>query len=143
MAISEDQKVKRLEAIPIFAHTSRRQLEHVAAIADEVDVPKGTVLAKQGERGLDFFVIEDGTAKVVAGGNTIAELGPGDFFGEISLIDGGPRTATVEALDNMKLLIVRKPSFDDLMETSAELRGAVVRALGERIRELDENAARH
>ncbi|HET9201309.1 MAG TPA: cyclic nucleotide-binding domain-containing protein [Dehalococcoidia bacterium] len=143
MAISADQKVKRLEAIPIFAHANRRQLEHVAAIADEVDVPKGTVLAKQGERGLDFFVIEDGKARVVADGQQMAELGPGDFFGEISLIDGGPRTATVEAAADMKLLIVRKPSFDDLMETSAELRGAVVRALGQRIRELDENAAQH
>jgi CRP/FNR family transcriptional regulator, cyclic AMP receptor protein len=140
MAISADQKVKRLESIPIFSHATRRQLEHVAAIADEVDVPKGTVLAKQGERGLDFFVIEDGTAKVVASGNEIAQLGPGDFFGEISLVDGGPRTATVEALADMKLLVVRKPSFDDLLETSSELRGAVVRALGQRIRELDENA---
>jgi CRP/FNR family transcriptional regulator, cyclic AMP receptor protein len=141
MAISADQKVKRLEAIPLFAHATKRQIEHVAAIADEVDVRAGTTLAKQGERGLDFFVIEDGTASVVADGKEIATLGPGDFFGEISLVDGGPRTASVEATGNMKLLVVRKPLFDDLLETTPELRGAVVRALGERIRALEENAS--
>ncbi|HEX5939000.1 MAG TPA: cyclic nucleotide-binding domain-containing protein [Dehalococcoidia bacterium] len=141
MAISADQKVKRLEAIPLFAHATRRQIEHVAAIADEVDVRAGTTLAKQGERGLDFFLIEDGTASVVADGKEIATLGPGDFFGEISLVDGGPRTASVEATANMKLLVVRKPLFDDLLETTPELREAVVRALGERIRALEEKAS--
>jgi CRP/FNR family transcriptional regulator, cyclic AMP receptor protein len=141
MAISADQKVKRLEAIPIFSQATKRQLEHVAAIADEIDVPGGTVLAKQGERGLDFFLIEEGSANVLVDGSQIATLGPGDFFGEISLVDGGPRTATVESTESMKLLVVRKPSFDDLLETTPELRGAVVRALGQRIRELDENAS--
>ena len=140
MAISADQKVKRLETIPLFAHATKKQLEHVANIADEAEVPKGTILARQGERGLDFFVIEEGSAKVVIDGNQVAQLNAGDFFGEIALADGGPRTATVEAQEDVKLLIVRKNAFDDLMETAPELQSAVLRALGERIRALDQNA---
>ena len=95
---------QRLRAIPLFSTISKKDLDQVARWADEVDVPVGKHLVEQGKFAHEFFVIESGTAEVVVDGERVAELGPGDFFGEIGLLEKSLRTATVEATAPMKLI---------------------------------------
>jgi CRP/FNR family transcriptional regulator, cyclic AMP receptor protein len=130
--MTTDRKVERLAGVPIFAHADRAHLTHLASVADEVDIRSGMVIARQGERGMDFFVIESGTASVTRDGEQIAELGPGDFFGEMSLVDNSPRNATVTAATDMSIVIVRKPAFDAVQEDVPGLREAIARAVAER-----------
>lgn len=138
---SSDKKIERLRGIPLFSRASGQQLGRVASIADEVAVRPGTVIIREGERGQDFFVVESGSAKVTHGSENkeLAELGPGDFFGEMSLLDGGQRNATITAATDMELVVVRKPAFDSLQEEVPGLSAALLSALGNRIRGLEES----
>jgi CRP-like cAMP-binding protein len=94
----------QLKEVPFFSTLSKRELSTVAQQIDEIDVAPGRVLARQGDLGHEFFVILDGTADVTRGDTRLAELGPGDFFGEIGLLEKTFRTATVEATSSMKLI---------------------------------------
>ena len=113
-------------AIPLFAGLSKDDQQVVAQYADQVDVPAGAKLAQEGRLAYEFFAIQDGTAQVTREGAPIAELGPGDFFGEIGLLGGERRVATVTATSAMRLVVL----------TGAQLRAIESRMapLGERIR---------
>ena len=113
-------------AIPLFAGLSKDDQQVVAQYADEVDVPAGTKLAQEGRLAYEFFAIQDGTAEVTQEGAQIAQLGPGDFFGEIGLLGGERRVASVTATSPMHLVVL----------TGAQLRAIESRMapLGERIR---------
>ena len=89
--------VSQLAKVPLFSDCSQRDLQTIARVVREIPHEAGTVIAREGEPGVGLFVILDGTADVSIGGRKKATLGPGDFFGEIALLDGGPRTATVTA----------------------------------------------
>ncbi|HYU58368.1 MAG TPA: cyclic nucleotide-binding domain-containing protein [Actinomycetota bacterium] len=89
--------IEALRSVPLFAHCTKRELQEIASASKIIERPAGTVLAREGERGVGFFLIIDGHAIVTVGGRKRADVGPGQFFGEISLIDEGPRTATVTA----------------------------------------------
>jgi CRP-like cAMP-binding protein len=104
----------RLKAIPLFGSLPRKQLKTAAQLADEVEVEEGAHLVDEGRFAHEFFVIEDGKADVVHDGNVIAELGPGDFFGEIALIKTERRTASVVAKTPMKLVVIFGPNFHSL-----------------------------
>src|SRR2546429_4357113 len=88
----------------MFAGCTKKELEAVARAVKEVEHPEGHVIAREGDRGVGFFLISDGTAKVSIGGKTRSRLGPGGFFGEIALLDRGPRAATRTATPPIKLL---------------------------------------
>jgi CRP-like cAMP-binding protein len=94
----------RLANVPIFSGCSKRELGIIARASKEVLHKEGTVIAREGERGIGLFLILDGQCKVTIGGKTKARLGPGDFFGEVALLDGGPRTATVTATSEVRLV---------------------------------------
>ncbi len=94
----------RLASVPIFAGCSKRELQIIARAAKEVSHKAGTVIAREGERGIGLFLILEGECAVTIGGKQKAKLGPGDFFGEVALLDGGPRTATVTATTPVRLL---------------------------------------
>jgi CRP/FNR family transcriptional regulator, cyclic AMP receptor protein len=113
-------------SIPLFAGLSKDDQKVVAQYADEVDVPAGTKLAQEGRLAYEFFAIQDGTAEVTREGAAIAELGPGDFFGEIGLLGGERRVATVTATSPMRLVVL----------TGAQLRAIESRMapVGQRIR---------
>ena len=104
----------RLKTVPLFATLNDEELKQVAQLADEVQVSEGTHLVDEGKFAHEFFVIEDGKAEVVHDGKTIAELGPGDFFGEIALIRTDRRTASVIANSPMKLIVIFGPNFRSL-----------------------------
>src|SRR4029453_7471449 len=89
-----DQKVELLRRVPLLADLNTRDLQEVAMLAEEVDVPTGQVLTREGASGSEFFVIVDGQVRIDKGGQTIRTLGPPEFLGEIALLDDSPRTAT-------------------------------------------------
>jgi len=111
------QKIDLLKKVLLFSNLSQRHLGEIAKHADQVQVERERVLAHEGKKGWEFVFVVDGKARVEKDGKFIRQLSGGDFFGEISLIDGEPRTATVIAETDMTLLIVHKTSFDHLIDT--------------------------
>jgi len=128
-----DARVERLRSVPLFASCSDKELAFIASRADEVDLPAGKVLTEKGQSGGDFFIILDGKAEVEApqGKRT---LGPGDFFGEIALIDNGPRTATVKTTTPMRSLVLGHSQFRDVLHQNGEIAVKILRAVTERLR---------
>ena len=124
----------RLAQIPLFASLTKRERAQVARAADEVEVPEGKQLVEQGRFAYEFVAIEEGTAEVVQDGKTIRELGPGDFFGEIGLLEAERRTASVIAKSPMKLIVVFGPQLRslerDMPQLHEQLRAAIRERLG-------------
>ena len=106
--------VAQLEHIGLFSSLSRKELESLAQWTDELEVPAGHVLAEQGTFAHEFFVIQDGAATVLQDGERIAELGAGDFFGEIGLLETERRTATVRATTPMRLIVMFQREFKQM-----------------------------
>lgn len=129
LSIKRDRKIELLKKVPMFSNLSNRQLIEIAKHAQQVSVKEGAVLAKQGSKGWEFFFIVEGKAQVQKDGKAIRKLTSGDFFGEISLIDQEPRTATVIADTDMILLLVDTRSFAHLLETIPGLQGKIILAL--------------
>jgi CRP/FNR family transcriptional regulator, cyclic AMP receptor protein len=123
----------RLAQIPLFSSLSKRERAQVARAADEVEVPEGKRLVEQGRFAYEFVAIEEGTAEVVQDGNTIRQLGPGDFFGEIGLLEAERRTASVIATSPMKLIVVFGPQLRSLERDMPELREQLQAAIRERL----------
>ena len=96
MQLGKNTKIQLIKTIPLFARLSRKELEQVAALADEIDFPAGKEIIREGERGREFFVLLEGGADVIRGGERIAHLAKGDFVGEIAVIARIPRNATVK-----------------------------------------------
>ena len=131
-----DTRRKMLKAVPLFAACDDKQLDFIATQVDEVDFEGGRDLCREGSSGGEFFVILSGTAGVRRQGRHLRELGPGDFFGEIALLDGGPRTATVTALSPMKCLVLSRGQFQNVVRQNALIAVSVLETLGERLRAL-------
>jgi CRP-like cAMP-binding protein len=102
--VAQADVAAKLAQVPIFSGCSKRELQLIARAAKEVIHKQGAVIAREGERGIGLFLIVDGRCDVTIGGKSKAKLGPGDFFGEVALLDGGPRTATVTALTPVTLV---------------------------------------
>ncbi len=132
MAVKE--VVNRLEQVPLFSGCSQRDLQTIARSVEDIDHPAGTVVAREGEPGVGLFVIADGTADVTIGGKKKASLGPGDFFGEIALLDGGPRTATVTATTDVRLLGLTEWVFRGLMQEHPSIAVKTLQAMAGRLR---------
>jgi CRP/FNR family transcriptional regulator, cyclic AMP receptor protein len=137
---SRDAKVKLLRGVSLFSACSNRELTRVASLADEIEVPEGRVLIRQGERGREFFVIVDGKAKVSARGRKGKTLGPGSAFGELSLFDQGPRSATVTAASDMFLLVLDSRSFSSLITEVPSVASKIFRVMAERLRAAERDA---
>jgi CRP/FNR family cyclic AMP-dependent transcriptional regulator len=131
---------QQLKAVPLFQGMTDAALEAVAALASEVEFSDGQTVTREGEEGDSFFVLLDGQLRVSRNGGSIGELGPGDFLGEISLIDGRPRTATTVAAGRVKALVVQRPAFLELMDRFGAVRLGILMALTDRIRS-DERGA--
>jgi CRP/FNR family cyclic AMP-dependent transcriptional regulator len=134
-------KIEVLKKVPLFGALSRRHLDMIARHADQVKRDADATLARQGARGLEFVLIVEGSARVERDGKIIAHLGAGDFFGEMSLIDGRPRSATVVSDAPVVLLVVQTRSFGRLLDTVPGLQRKVMATLCERLRAADETLA--
>lgn len=134
---SSSTKLTLLQKVPLFEGLSQRQLRLIAQLADEVDIPAGKRLATAGETGHEFFVIVDGHVAVKIRTGRTVRLGPGDVFGEMSLIDGGPRSATVEATTPLRLLVVGHREFWQLLAEAPPIAHTIMRTLCRRLRDAE------
>ena len=123
-----------LAEISLFSGCSAKDLQRLARAADEISVAAGTTLTTQGEVGREAFVLLDGTAEVVRDGQLVATLGPGDHVGELSLLDGGPRTATVTATTDVELLVLGRPAFNGVLDEIPTLAHKLAVSLARRLR---------
>lgn len=123
------EKVDLLKKVPLFSNLSKRQLNEIAKVADQAKIKAGDFLAQRGKLGSDFVFIAEGKAQVQKDDKVIRELSQGDFFGEISLIDGEPRTATVIAQTDMTILSVHRSFFRPLLDTVPGLQGKIMVSL--------------
>jgi len=135
--VARDEKLDLLHRIPLFNAFDQRRLERLGMLADEVDVGAGKVLMRQGDSGSDMMVIVSGGVSVERDGSRLNTLGPGDFFGEIALVDGGPRTATVTAEEPSRLLVITHRDFHSMMDEFPEVADQVMNALANRVRHLE------
>jgi CRP/FNR family transcriptional regulator, cyclic AMP receptor protein len=140
---SKDAKLELLANVPLLAGCTKRDLRRIASLADEIDVPEGKVLTRQGEPGRECFVIVDGKAKVAMRGRRSSSMGPGAFVGEISLLDGGPRSATVTAETDMQLLVLTSSGFATLLRDVPMVAPRIMRGLAERLREAEQPRREH
>jgi CRP/FNR family transcriptional regulator, cyclic AMP receptor protein len=131
--LGHNSKIDLIKRVPLFSSASKSELAEIASIADEIDLPAGKVLIKEGDAGREFFVLIDGTADVERGGRTVATLGPGDFFGEIALVAKTPRTATITTTSPVRALVITDRAFRQLLEQSPQIQNGVLRALAERL----------
>ena len=138
--MARDEKLELLHRIPLFAGFDHKHLERLGMLAEEVDVPAGKVLMRQGELGDDLMIIYDGLVTVERDGAQINRLGPGQFFGEIALLQRGPRTATVTVETPCKLLVLNHRDFDTVMEEFPDIAAKVLHTLAQRLRTLEPNA---
>lgn len=133
MHLGHNSKIDLIKRVPLFASASKSELEEIASIADEIDLPEGKEVIREGESGREFLVIVEGTADVERGGRRIATLGPGDFAGEIALIAKMPRTATIKTTSAVRALVITDRAFRQLLEHSPQIQIGVLTALAERL----------
>lgn len=128
-----------LAGVPLFSACSRRDLQRLGRSSDELTVEPGHVLTEQGALGREAFVILAGTATVTKDGVDQAQLGPGDHFGELALLDGGLRTATVTADTEVTLLVLTKPAFNGVLDEIPTLAHKLLVSLARRLRESEQS----
>jgi CRP-like cAMP-binding protein len=136
------QVLEHFSRIPLFSGVSKKGLRAIVAAADEFTVKPGKELVREGEHGRHLYVVVEGSVKVVRDGRTVATLGPGDFFGELALISGAPRTATVTAEEESTLMVLDPRRFEVVMAEEPQVAKAVLATMGDRVRLL-ERSIRH
>lgn len=129
----------QLATLPLFSACSKRDLQRLAKATDEMTVPVGTELTTQGGVGREAFIVVSGTASVTRDGVLLAEVGPGAHIGELALLDGGPRSATVTATSDMALLVMSKPAFNAVLDEIPTLAHKLLVSLARRLRESEQS----
>jgi len=130
---SHDTKVEALKRAPLFESLSRSELEELAKRTDDLDFAAGKVLCKEGESGGEFYVIMSGEVEVTRGGKTVATVGDGGFFGEVSLVQDVPRNATVTATTPIRSFVLTRGRFLKLLDDQPGVERKVLRALANRL----------
>jgi CRP-like cAMP-binding protein len=133
MPLGKNEKVELLKQTPLFARCTKAELIEVAITADEREAPEGARLTEEGRRGREFFVLIEGAVAVRRGGRKLADLGPGDWFGEIAILTYKPRTATVTAISPVRLLVISDHAFRRVVETTPRIALTVLRSVAERL----------
>jgi CRP-like cAMP-binding protein len=133
MRFSKNSKVAAIAGVPLFSRLSKGELARIAQLADEVDLPAGKTLTKEGSRGREFFVLLEGTADVQRNRQRIATMQGGDFFGEIALVTDVPRTATVTTTSTVHALVITDRAFRELLRESPAIQGKVLEAVASRL----------
>lgn len=130
-----DAKTEKLMTVPLFAHCTSQQLAFIATQVEDMEFPAGNVLCHEGQGGGDFFVLLAGAADVTRGTKKITKMVAGDFFGEIALIDGGKRTATVTTTAPSRCLVLGPRQFQNVLHQNTDIAHSIMKALTLRIRE--------
>jgi CRP/FNR family cyclic AMP-dependent transcriptional regulator len=131
--LRKDAKIELLRRVPLFELCSKRELREVASIADELQLPEGRRLAVEGAAGHEFMIVVEGSAEVRRGGRKVNLLGSGDFLGEIALITGRKRTASVTTLEPARILVITGRDFKRLLRDVPSIQPKVMQALASRL----------
>ena len=142
MTLTRDRKSELRAGALLFEGVDADGMARIAAVAVQVDFPADHVIARHGEIGTGFFVVVEGAVRVVRDGETVATIGPGDFFGELSVLDGRPRTASVIADGPTTCLALPTWEFEAVLRDEPSVAIAILRELAGRLRDLTE-ADRH
>ncbi len=132
-----DKHLTALRSLRLFHACNTKELEQIARLTDEVTVQAGRRIVTEGDTGAEAFVIVDGIAAVVLGEDRISDLGPGQHFGELALLDGGTRTASVDAVTDMTLLVLSRPAFMGLLDEQPGIARRVMATMATIIRDLE------
>jgi cAMP-binding proteins - catabolite gene activator and regulatory subunit of cAMP-dependent protein kinases len=135
---SSDTQIRHLQRVPLFSGFTEDELRRIVELSRIVEVAAGTVVTEMGEPGDSFFVIIDGTVTARTPIGTGSELKPGDFFGEMSLLDGEPRSATILASTDLRLLVVDRTHFWQLLDGTPDLIRRILMILSRRVRRLEQ-----
>ncbi|HEY8216491.1 MAG TPA: cyclic nucleotide-binding domain-containing protein [Acidimicrobiia bacterium] len=136
-----DHRVELLRKVWLFSNCTEDELARVAGLATTREVKKGEQLFAEGDPGEEFYVIVEGTADAIVDGDKLGDLDAGDFFGEMALIDGGERTATVVSTSPMSLLVLSRNDFNTMLSTAMpHVAPKLMQVMGQRIRELQKHA---
>jgi CRP-like cAMP-binding protein len=138
---STDPKLDLIASVPLFAGLDKREIQFLGKIMDDVDVPDGKVLTREGARGGEFFIVLEGSILIQRDGKELNRLGPGDFLGEIALIDQGPRTATATAVGPARLMVLTSAAFASMLGQNPGVESKILRVLARRVRDLQPTAA--
>ena len=139
----KDAKLDHLARVPLFSALSKRELQSLGRASDEIEVAEGKVLCEEGKPGHEFFLILDGQAAVKRGKKTVATLKKGQYFGELSLLDRGPRSATVVAASDMDLLVLGQREFSGILDQLPGVARKLLCSMAERLRDSDTKAFSH
>ncbi len=131
-----------MRAVPLFAGLLPSELDRVALVMNPLQVSTGDVVCHEGEPGHEFYVIADGEAAIERGGHTLAKLSTGDYFGELALLDRGPRSATVRALTDLRLYVLHEQSFAAVLNEVPALAQKLLAAMASRLREAESHTRR-
>jgi CRP-like cAMP-binding protein len=131
--LRKNAKIELLKRVPLFERCSQRELAQIAALSDELYLPAARSLTQEGTGGAEFIVLVEGEADVVRKGRVVNELGPGDFIGEIALVSGKPRTATVKTRGPARLLVLTASGFRTLMHDVPSIQDKVLAAITARL----------
>ena len=137
-APSQDARIRHLQRVPLFSGLNEDELRRVAELSRIAEAPVGTVVTQIGEPGDSFFIIIDGAVAVRTPVGAGSQLQPGDFFGEMSLLDGEPRSATIVATTDLRLLIVDRSHFWRLLDETPDLVRRILTILSRRVRRLEQ-----
>ena len=139
----KDQYLEHLAKVPLFSACSTKELQTIARASDDVEVSKGKVLVEEGKPGHEFFLILDGTASVKRGKKEIAKLGKGQYFGELALLDRGPRSASVVAASDLDVLVLGQREFAGVIDEVPSMAHKLLTSMAQRLREADAKAYSH
>lgn len=131
-----------IRSLPLFAGCSPDELDEIDRLADEVRVPAGRTVMKQGDLGQEFALLVEGRAEIVKDGVPVATIGPGDYFGEVALLDSINRTASVVATTDLRLEVLDRRGFNTLLDDLPQLSRSILKGLAHRLAELEEENER-
>lgn len=137
-----DPKVVKLAELPLFAGCTRKELTRIAQLTFQAECAAGERLCTEGETGEECFIVLEGNASVTMAGTHVATIAPGGFVGEMAVLDGGPRVATVTALTGMRLLVLSRQEFDALLMAVPDVARRMLAIMGSRLRVADRVALR-
>jgi len=140
---TRDTYLDHLAQVPLFAAFSKKDLQKIAKASDEIEIRTGRTLVEQGRVGHEFFLIVDGSAVVKRNGRKVADLKPGNYFGELALLTRAPRDATIEATSDMKLLVLGQREFSGIIDELPGLAHKLLPTMAQRLREADLKSVTH
>jgi CRP-like cAMP-binding protein len=135
-----DQRIELLRSVWLFSACDDDELSRIAALSRPHEIAEGTEVTRQGDEGLEFFVIVEGDATAAVDGDVVGTIGAGGFFGEMALIDGGERVATVVATTPMKVLVLDRHDFNEMLSIAMpEITPKLLAVMGARLRAIEQH----